>query len=102
MSARTENRAAGASRAPATAPSWPGWSCRAFGQATRLLHRLARLLFGLLELEHELVRRVVLVDVAHVGGCLDPNLLRRDYLDVVEPRVRVEATLHRFLAHASD
>jgi hypothetical protein len=33
---------------------------------------------------------------------LDTDFLRRDYLDVVEPPVRLEITLGGFLAHAGD
>jgi hypothetical protein len=52
------------------------------------------------EFQHQLVGRVVLEDVAHVGGCFDADLLRRDDLDVVEPLVRVEAAFNRLLALA--
>jgi hypothetical protein len=49
-----------------------------------------------------LLGRVVLEDVAHVGGCLNADFVRRDQLDVVELLVRVEAAFNRLLAHAGD
>src|SRR5206468_9014096 len=52
-----------------------------------------------MRVEHQLVRDVVLVDVAHVGRGLDADLLRRDDFDVVEPLVGVEAALGRLPAH---
>src|SRR6266576_2795461 len=56
---------------------------------------------GVLLLDH-LVRQIVLVDVGDVRHRLPADLLRRDQLDVVEPDVRVEATLGRGLAQPSD
>lgn len=49
------------------------------------------------EIEHHLGGRVVLEDVTHVGGRLDADFLRRHYLDVIEPLVRIEVALGRFL-----
>src|SRR5262245_65243417 len=92
----------GRAGAAATASDPRRAPCRTRSGSRRLLDRLARLLLRFLEAEHQLVGRVVLEDVAHVGGRLDADLFRRDDLDVVEPLVSVEAALDRFLAHARD
>src|SRR5258708_5171372 len=46
-----------------------------------------------LRLRRELVRNVVLEDIAHVGRGLQTNALAHDDFHVVEPFVRVEAAL---------
>src|SRR5262249_45658039 len=65
-------------------------------------HLPARALPLLAHLLGQLVGGVVLVDIAHVGGGLDADLLRDHQLDVVEPFVRVEPLLLRLLAHLGD
>ena len=66
------------------------------------LNHLARLFLRFFEIEHQLVGRVVLEDVTHVGGGFDADFLRRDDLDVVKPLVRSEVALGRFLAQVCD
>src|SRR5215831_1342548 len=92
----------GRTGAAATASDPRRAPCRTRSGSRRLLDRLARLLLRFLEAEHQLVGRVVLEDIADVGGRLDSDLFRRDDLDVVEPLVSVEAAFDRFLAHARD
>src|SRR5262245_4638177 len=77
----------GRASAAATASEPRRAPCRTRSGSRSLLDRLARLLLRFLEAEHQLVGRVVLEDVAHVGGRLDSDLFRRDDLDVVEPLV---------------
>src|SRR4030095_14252371 len=76
---------------PVSNPVFSAVSLFAFAafSAGRLSH-LARLFLRFFEIEHQLVGRVVLEDVTHVGGRLDADFLRRHYLDVVEPLVRIE------------
>jgi hypothetical protein len=47
-----------------------------------MLNHLTRLFLPLLELKHQLVGHVVLVDVTHVSGRFNADFLRRDDLDV--------------------
>jgi UMF1 family MFS transporter len=80
----------------------PGAGPRRRGSGLAGREALARLLLLGAGLEHQLVGRVVLVDVAHVRRGLDADLLGGDELDVVEPLVRIEAALGRLLAHLRD